>query len=80
MLSISVFEAKNRLSELLSLVESGKEFEITRRGIPIARLIAAQAHSQSQAQQVLAELRAKFVLDDFAPGEDLKSISREGLC
>ena len=35
------FEAKNRLSELLDLVEEGQEVMITRHGKPVARLVPA---------------------------------------
>jgi prevent-host-death family protein len=37
---VSVHEAKAHLSELLSRVERGEEFVITRRGKPVARLTA----------------------------------------
>ena len=40
MRSVAVFEAKNRLSELLSAAEHGEEITITRHGAPIARLVA----------------------------------------
>ncbi len=52
MSQVALFEAKNRLSELLDRVEAGEEFTITRRGRPIARLASAQppeAGSQAQA-------------------------------
>ena len=36
--SVSVAQAKARLSEILARVESGEEIVITKRGIPVARL------------------------------------------
>ena len=36
--SVSVAQAKARLSEILARVESGEEVVITRRGIPVARV------------------------------------------
>jgi prevent-host-death family protein len=39
--TVSVHEAKARLSELLALAETGQVVEITRHGKPIARLVAA---------------------------------------
>ena len=76
MKKIAVYEAKTRLSELLDAVEAGGEFLITRRGTPVARLIAAepspppflrQAPSQHQrvngAIKALAELRRGVSLD-----------------
>ena len=53
MSSIPVFEAKNRLSELLALVQRGQEIEITKRGVPIARLVAAaERPCKTQAERV----------------------------
>ena len=39
--SVSVYEAKTRLSELLRAVERGEEVVITNRNRPVARLIPA---------------------------------------
>ena len=38
--SVSVYEAKTRLSELLQAVERGEEVVITNRNRPVARLVA----------------------------------------
>jgi prevent-host-death family protein len=38
---VSTFDAKNRLSALLDQVERGEEIIITRRGIPVAKLVPA---------------------------------------
>lgn len=47
MRSLSVAQAKAHLSALLDAVESGEEVEITRRGIPVARLTRAPDQPQS---------------------------------
>lgn len=70
---VAVHEARTRLSELLDDVERGDEVLITRRGAPVARLVAAEAAPQrslaSQRQRVglafrrLAELRSGVRLD-----------------
>lgn len=63
MKTVAVFEAKNRLSELLAAVERGEEITITRHGCPVARLVSAQAPApghQGQREQVagaMARLR-----------------------
>jgi len=63
--SVPVFEAKTRLSELLAAVEQGEQVTITRRGVPVARLVpaaAARRGSSSQRQRVaqtFARLRAQ---------------------
>ena len=55
---IAVFEAKNRLSELLRRVESGEEFAITRRGEVVARLVPARrAGADESAEAAIAALR-----------------------
>lgn len=41
MRSLNVAKAKAQLSALLDAVESGEEVEITRRGVPVARLTRA---------------------------------------
>ncbi|MES1163757.1 MAG: type II toxin-antitoxin system prevent-host-death family antitoxin, partial [Rhizobacter sp.] len=43
MKEIGVYEAKTRPSELLAEVERGEQVTITRRGLPIARLVSAVA-------------------------------------
>lgn len=40
MQTLSVADAKARLSALLTQVEAGEEVVITRRGVPIARIVA----------------------------------------
>jgi prevent-host-death family protein len=41
MRTLSVAQAKAQLSALLDAVESGEDVEITRRGVPVARLTRA---------------------------------------
>ena len=38
-MQVSTFEAKNKLSALLAEVARGGEVTITRRGVPVARLV-----------------------------------------
>lgn len=80
---VPVFEAKNRLSELLALAERGEEVAITRRGVTIARLVAMHPDANEDAERrkavreslaALRRLRDAIDLDG-----DLKSIAREGL-
>ena len=49
MITVPVFEAKTRLSELLSRAEQGEEITITRHGVPAARLVAASATASGKA-------------------------------
>ena len=72
---IPVFEAKTRLSELLSRAERGEEITITRHGVPAARLVAVSGAASTQAAgaahsdaveaafTALAQLRQGVTLD-----------------
>lgn len=42
MQTIGSYEAKTRLPELLRQVEHGGQFTITRRGVPIARIVGME--------------------------------------
>jgi antitoxin (DNA-binding transcriptional repressor) of toxin-antitoxin stability system len=59
MTSVALFEAKNRLSELIDRVQAGEEFVITRRGKAVARLALPEASDAVQrASDAIANLRA----------------------
>lgn len=82
MKEVAVYEAKTRLSELLTDVENGEQVIITRRGQPIARLVAAVATRRgapSQRQHVgatiasLREQRKGVLLEG-----DLRDLIAEG--
>ena len=49
MITVPVFEAKTRLSELLARAEQGEEITITRHGVPAARLVAPSGASSAKA-------------------------------
>jgi prevent-host-death family protein len=75
MITVPVFEAKTRLSELLSRAERGEVITITRHGVPAARLVAASASADAHdpgiarsdavaaAFAALANLRRGVTLD-----------------
>ena len=44
MTRVTITEAKARLSELIDLAAAGDEVLITRRGVPVVRLVAERAH------------------------------------
>jgi prevent-host-death family protein len=56
---VALFEAKNRLSELVDRVLAGEVIEITRRGKVVARLAPPEdeATRQRQAQDAVARLQ-----------------------
>lgn len=52
MTTVGLFEAKNRLSELVERAARGEEIVITRHGVSVARLLPAEvpeAHVQGRA-------------------------------
>lgn len=54
--SVGLFDAKTRLSELVDLVTRGDDFLITRRGKPVARLVPVEP--VSALEEALALLLA----------------------
>jgi antitoxin (DNA-binding transcriptional repressor) of toxin-antitoxin stability system len=59
MTEIALFEAKNRLSELIERVQSGEVFVITRRGKVVAQLALPQGQQVTdRAQEAIASLRS----------------------
>lgn len=57
--TISLADAKARLSELVDRAEAGESLTITRRGKPAARLVAVDVPRQSIDFENLRRLRAK---------------------
>lgn len=55
---VALYEAKNRLSELIHRVEAGEEIAITRRGKVVARLVPPALEEAGQrARDAIAVLR-----------------------
>jgi prevent-host-death family protein len=60
MRQIGAFEAKNKLGQLLDLVEQGEEITITRHGREVARLVPPQpARNRDQARAALQRMRER---------------------
>lgn len=83
MKAVPVYEAKNRFSELIAAVEHGDQVTITRRGVPVARLVAEAAEASdtsSQRQRVASALeRLRQIRSGLVLEGDLKAIARDGL-
>jgi len=75
MRSLTVAQAKAHLSQLLQAVEAGEEVEITRRGVPEARLtpIAREPRDGFDLAAFLAAIEAR----PLHAGSDATSFSRE---
>lgn len=55
--TVGVFDAKTHLNGLLDRVSRGETIRITRRGIPIAKLVPADADEKAKPGQVVREIR-----------------------
>ena len=81
MKEVAVYEAKTRLSELLAEVEaSGEQLTITRRGLPVARLVPATAARRGAAsrRQQTADTLAKLRSSRISLKGALKDLIAEG--
>lgn len=78
MIEVGTYEAKTRLPELLKKVEAGETVLITRRGKPVARIVADE--EALRAQRVAAIERIKALRSRFAnlSVEDILSARDEG--
>lgn len=65
---VNVYEAKSRLSALLSKVEAGEEVVIARHGRPVARLVAATSRA---TERVPGGWKGQvWIADDFDELDD----------
>ena len=51
--TVGAYEAKTHLPKLLERVEQGEEITITRRGVPVARLISVQKSSKDEIKSAI---------------------------
>jgi len=81
MKSFPVFEAKNRFSELIGLVEAGHEIAITRPGKPVARLVSVAVSTTIDRSTEVVEIfrNIKLLCGPLDVEGDLKEIALDGL-
>jgi prevent-host-death family protein len=76
MASVGSFEAKTHLPALLQRVEKGETITITRRGVPVAKLVPVVAKSRRTREEAIDALLA------FPPrpldGITIKELIEEG--
>ncbi len=58
MIEVGAFDAKTHLSSLLDKVTRGEEVLITRRGVPVARLVPAGQAARARTESAIKDLRA----------------------
>ena len=56
--TIGIYDAKAKLSELIEAVAAGREVVITKRGKPVARLVAPAAPRKSSPARAAKRIRA----------------------
>ncbi|MBM5796859.1 MAG: type II toxin-antitoxin system prevent-host-death family antitoxin [Cyanobacteria bacterium K_Offshore_0m_m2_072] len=71
----SVAEAKAHLSSLLKAVEAGDEVEITRRGVPVARLCPAEPRPNTSFD--LGAFLAETTAQPMHQGPDTAAFCRD---
>ena len=77
MITVGAFDAKTHLSSLLKKVAEGEEVLITRRGVPVARLVPAEEADRRDVANAIRELRS--MREGVTLGElDWKELRDEG--
>lgn len=78
MIEVGTFEAKTHLSSLLKRVAGGEEVLITKRGVPVARIVSASRAADAEVDRAieeLIELRKGSRLDGLS-WKDLRDVGR----
>ncbi len=79
MTTVGIFEAKNRLSELIERAAHGEEIVITRRGEQVARLMPAQApDALGKARAVAARIRKTRTGQVLGDGVSIRDLIEDG--
>jgi prevent-host-death family protein len=78
---VGAFEAKNKLGQLLDIVEQGEEVIITRHGKEVARLVPVRpVRNREQARAAIQRIRERAVKCKLGPfnWSEWKSYRDEG--
>jgi prevent-host-death family protein len=75
--SVSLFEAKTHLHQLLDRVAQGEEIAITKHGKPVARLVPAVL-PKADVRQVIEELKAFSKGNTLGEGVTIRDLIEEG--
>jgi prevent-host-death family protein len=78
MREVGTFEAKNKLSELLDLVEQGEEVTITRHGKAVARLVPPKGVVNRDAARAAAQGIREMSKGVTLGGLKIKDLITEG--
>ncbi len=76
---IGIFEAKNRLSELVERASRGEEIVITRRGEQVARLLPPErVNAKGQARALAQRIRRSRAKHALGDGVTIRELIDEG--
>ena len=79
MTTVGLFEAKNRLSELVERAARGEEIVITRRGVSVARLLPPEiSDARVQARTLAERIRRTRVGHDLGDAVSIRELVEEG--
>ena len=79
MTTVGIFEAKNRLSELVERAARGEEILITRRGEQVARLMPPEVpDAASHARSLAARIRGSRAGHPLGSGASIRELTEEG--
>lgn len=79
MTTVGIFEAKNRLSELVDRAARGEEIVITRRGEQVARLMPPRVpEALAQAQALAVRIRRSREGQPLGDGPSIRDLIEEG--
>ena len=70
---IGLFEAKNKLSELVDRAERGEEVVITRRGKAVAKLVPAGELSRERSRHAAQRIRKRAL----QAAQDIRNLAQE---
>ena len=78
MRQVGSYEAKTHLPALLKEVEKGETIVITRRGVPIARLVPAEEVNRAEVREVIARMKEARARGPKVSLEEILSSIHEG--
>ncbi len=78
MREVGAYEAKTHLPSLLRAVEAGETIVVTRHGIPIARIVPADAETEVDLRDTIARLKAARRQRPRVPLQEIIQARREG--
>jgi prevent-host-death family protein len=75
--SVGSFEAKTHFAAILERVAKGESIQITRRGVPVAKLVPAGAPEQKDLKKIAEEIR-ELRKGNFLGGLSIRELIAQG--